>query len=177
MECPICGYDNMNAYADNGRVFYSCPNCGYPVDNSSKTVHKLWITHQKPVDKPVDNSIKKLFIHLYEMSLLTLKEECLATFLKHGNSPLLLLLTIYILINRLSSSSIFKSLTGKTRKNSDFSQRSIGMERGDPRSAVLSNHSAYGTLSISLGQGAASSNHSLPLIRWRRSLAHSEVTP
>ena len=27
MECPICGYDNMDAYADEGRIVYSCPSC------------------------------------------------------------------------------------------------------------------------------------------------------
>jgi len=27
MECPVCGYDNMDAVADEGGVKYTCPEC------------------------------------------------------------------------------------------------------------------------------------------------------
>jgi len=27
MECPVCGYDAMDTYADGERVIYSCPSC------------------------------------------------------------------------------------------------------------------------------------------------------
>ena len=27
MECPGCGYENMDAYADGERIIYTCPEC------------------------------------------------------------------------------------------------------------------------------------------------------
>jgi len=52
MECPTCGYDNMDAVADDGRIIYSCPVCDVD-EELSKYAHNTVRTMAESLDAEI----------------------------------------------------------------------------------------------------------------------------